>query len=144
MTTSLIRLQGSDDRTHFKTPLNWHQWHDHDYLVYAKICPAWQVHHKYCKLLWWRARADSLTPVAFQKSVKKPWASGNVLWQFIFHHFIKNRFCLHLRWASNNVVCATSKSSDQPAHKRSLIRAFASCLTILWLLSYWPNNIWSF
>ena len=27
---------------------------------------------------------------------------------------------------SNNVVCATSKGSDQPAHMRSLIRAFAS------------------
>ena len=27
---------------------------------------------------------------------------------------------------SNNVVCATSKGSDQPAHTRSLIRAFAS------------------
>ena len=32
---------------------------------------------------------------------------------------------------SNNVVCATSKDSDQPAHMRSLIRAFASRLTIL-------------
>ena len=29
---------------------------------------------------------------------------------------------------SNNVVCATSKASDQPAHMRSLIRAFASKL----------------
>ena len=29
------------------------------------------------------------------------------------------------------MVCATSKSSDQPAHTRSLIRAFASCLNIL-------------
>ena len=29
---------------------------------------------------------------------------------------------------SNNVVCATSKGSDQPAHMRSLIRAFASHL----------------
>ena len=27
---------------------------------------------------------------------------------------------------SNSVVCATSKGSDQPAHTRSLIRAFAS------------------
>ena len=27
---------------------------------------------------------------------------------------------------SYNVVCATSKGSDQPAHTRSLIRAFAS------------------
>ena len=32
---------------------------------------------------------------------------------------------------SNNVVCATSKASDQPAHSRSLIRAFASRLSIL-------------
>ena len=32
---------------------------------------------------------------------------------------------------SNNVICATSKASDQPAHKRSLIRAFASCLNFL-------------
>ena len=33
--------------------------------------------------------------------------------------------------SSNNVVCATSKASDQPAHTRSLIRAFASRLSIL-------------
>ena len=32
---------------------------------------------------------------------------------------------------SNNVVCATGKASDQPAHTRSLIRAFASRLSIL-------------
>ena len=32
---------------------------------------------------------------------------------------------------SNNVVCATIKASDQPAHKRSLIKAFASRLSIL-------------
>ena len=44
---------------------------------------------------------------------------------------------------SNDVVCATSKASDQPAHTRSLIRGFASRLSILWLLSYWLNTIWS-
>ena len=32
---------------------------------------------------------------------------------------------------SNNVVCANSKASDQPARMRSLIRTFASCLNIL-------------
>ena len=32
---------------------------------------------------------------------------------------------------SNNVVCATSKGSDQPAHTRRLIRAFAARLNIL-------------
>ena len=31
---------------------------------------------------------------------------------------------------SNNVVCATSKGSDQAARKRSLIRAFACRLNI--------------
>ena len=31
---------------------------------------------------------------------------------------------------SNNVVCTTSKASDQPAYTRSLIRAFASSLNI--------------
>ena len=49
-----------------------------------------------------------------------------------------------VREISNNMVCATSKASDQPAHTRSLIRAFASRLSILWLLSYWLNTIWSF
>ena len=44
---------------------------------------------------------------------------------------------------SNNVVCATNKCSDQPAHTRSLIRAFARSLTILPVLSYWLNFIWS-
>ena len=32
---------------------------------------------------------------------------------------------------SNNVVCATSKGSDQPAHMRSLISVFASRLNIM-------------
>ena len=46
------------------------------------------------------------------------------------HHYIK---LLNEPWheISNNVVCATSKDSDQPAHIRSLIRAFAFCLNIL-------------
>ena len=32
---------------------------------------------------------------------------------------------------SNNVVCVTSKGSDQPVHMRSLIRAFTSLSNIL-------------
>ena len=32
---------------------------------------------------------------------------------------------------SNNVVCSTSKGSDQPAHTHRLIRAFASRMNIL-------------
>ena len=40
---------------------------------------------------------------------------------------------------SNNVVCATSKASDQPAHTRSLVRAFASRSNIILVLSFWLN-----
>ena len=36
-----------------------------------------------------------------------------------------------VREISNNVVCATSKASDQPAHTRSLIRALTSRSNIL-------------
>ena len=44
----------------------------------------------------------------------------------------------------NNVVCATSKASDQPAHTRSLIRVFSSRMNILVLSRYRLNIIWSF
>ena len=37
----------------------------------------------------------------------------------------------------------TTKGSDQPAHMRSLIRAFASHFNILWILSDWLDIIWS-
>ena len=37
---------------------------------------------------------------------------------------------------SNNVVCVTSKASDQHAHMRSLIGTFASRLNILGMLSF--------
>ena len=35
-----------------------------------------------------------------------------------------------LHESSNNMVCATSKGSDHPAHTRSLIRAFASSINV--------------
>ena len=38
---------------------------------------------------------------------------------------------IYLHEISNNVVCMTSKASDQPAHTRSLIRTFSSRLNIL-------------
>ena len=47
------------------------------------------------------------------------------------------RFCLRnkkigpVHEISNNVVYATSKATDQPAHTHSLISAFASPLNIL-------------
>ena len=42
------------------------------------------------------------------------------------------QYLLYELWheISSNVVYATSQASDQPAHTRSLIRAFASCLNI--------------
>ena len=77
-----------------------------------------------------------------------------MLYHFQIHHVIKNIFFpqkLHelkldqrniksiififepVHEISNKMVCATSKASDQPAQSSSLIRAFASCLGILWL-----------
>ena len=44
---------------------------------------------------------------------------------------IKNKDNEPVHEISNNVVCAASKASDQPAHMRSLIRAFVSRLSIL-------------
>ena len=55
----------------------------------------------------------------------------------LFSHFIpKTTFCVQIiieprLEISNSVVCWTSKGSDQAAHTRSLIRAFASLFNIL-------------
>ena len=58
-----------------------------------------------------------------------------------------NQFYIKHIWASawdfQQCGMCDQQASDQPAHTRSLIRAFASCLSILWLLSYWLNSIWS-
>ena len=62
--------------------------------------------------------------------------------QFYFIHIVLSAYVLMnnntcdifnsaSREISNNVVCATSKASDQHAHTRSLIRAFASRLNIM-------------
>ena len=59
-----------------------------------------------------------------------------LLLPFLFPEIISNKIIIEPQHEiSNNVVCATSKGSDQPAHTRSLIRAFASRLNILWVLS---------
>ena len=47
---------------------------------------------------------------------------------FIITEFVTNE---PLHEISNNVVCVTSKASDQPVHMGSLIRVFASHLNIL-------------
>ena len=46
------------------------------------------------------------------------------------YKFVKNLFEPRHE-ISNNMACASSKASDQPAHMRSLIRSFASRLSIL-------------
>ena len=51
---------------------------------------------------------------------------NNVTWRRYEYYIFEPRHEI-----SNNVVCATSKGSDQPARTRSLIRAFASRLNIL-------------
>ena len=67
---------------------------------------------------------------------KKKWQIiHSYLYKFsIFQHELQHEI-------KNNVVYVTSKGSDQPAHTRSLIRAFASRLNILGVLSNWLNII---
>ena len=77
-----------------------------------------------------------------------PALNDNWSWKPIFGLFEGGHFRQVLIYepqheSSNNVVCATSQASDQPAHMGSLIRTFANRLNILWVLSYWLNNIWS-
>ena len=52
-----------------------------------------------------------------------------------FHNGETSNICMKIfeprHESSNNVVCSTSKASDQPVHMCSLIRAFASRLNIL-------------
>ena len=52
------------------------------------------------------------------------------MWSFYIYH-TEHLLNEPVHEISNNVVCVTSKASDQPAHTRSLIRAFASHLSIL-------------
>ena len=51
-------------------------------------------------------------------------------------------YCITEPWheISNNVVCATSKASDQPVRMHSLIRACSCRLNILWVLSSWQTS----
>ena len=45
--------------------------------------------------------------------------------------YLRRKYMYEPQNGFSNKVCATSKASDQPAHTRSLIRAFASRLNIL-------------
>ena len=98
---------------------------------------------------WW---CQNLTPcIQYLRCFEQNFITFEPYFQ-VWNTFLKDRYllpcftCIYepVHEISNNVVCATSKASDQPAHTRSLIRAFASRLSILWLLSYWLNIIWSF
>ena len=73
---------------------------------------------------------------------------SHITWKFVSFVYVHRTIMYSqnepVHEISNNEVCATSKASDQPAPSRSLIRAFASRLGILWLLGYWLSTIWSF
>ena len=70
---------------------------------------------------------DELCPEEYKAKNRKYVESVGVL----LAPFIELHTCEPRHEIPNNVVCATSKGSDQPAHTHSLIRAFASRLIIL-------------
>ena len=92
---------------------------------------------RWIPISWLHQKPADLDLQCFQEWIN-PGSAGQGL-RYIFKFIIEPRHEI-----SNNVVCVTSKASDQPAHMHSLIRAFASCLNILWILSYCPKIIWSF
>ena len=65
----------------------------------------------------------------FFKNIKTSCYGVSYCEQFVMDPYSRHRYEPQHE-ISNNVVCATSKASDQPAHTRSLIRAFASRLNI--------------
>ena len=117
---------------------------------------------KYCMLWPWRTRIKYLQiGYIVEFSLRLNVILCNLSYSYMYVgrliFILLQRDCLLVIWVitpklmlfeprheiSNNVVRATSKASDQPAHTRSLIRAFASRLNIQWVLSYWLNIIWS-
>ena len=101
-------------------------------------------HKKYSRLIWVRRTMAGYYQqkahfrnkiVFFAVSIVQPDRILTMYWLFLL--------ITSEPWhgISNNVTCATSKDSDQPVHTRSLIRAFASRLSILWLLIHWLNSI---
>ena len=79
-------------------------------------------------------RADPLALVGvvyciFITFQRESWVSGVVLLLYTKQDYTGIYEQMHE--ISNTVVCATSKASDQPAHTHSLIRGFASRLSIL-------------
>ena len=105
------------------------------------------------------SRGRYVLPFMKYITCNKQWLANIVFSAFCCLVLSIAHFCITLHWLeqlvcivwhepvheiSNNLVCATSKGSDQPAHTRRLIRAFACRLNILWLFSYWLNILWSF
>ena len=98
------------------------------------------------------SRIIQFLPMYLTNNQVNRWTLGAVLNFIMFNKYTYPK--LISRWKqttfeppheiSNNVVCATSKASDQPVSPRSLIRALTSRLNILWILSYWPKIVWSF
>ena len=77
------------------------------------------------QILDWYCASVAVMFLALMEVVGLAWVYGKyVLKPFVYH-------CQSVNEISNNVVCATSKTSDQSVHTRSLIRDFASRLSIL-------------
>ena len=74
-------------------------------------------------------KATSLSKMA--KLVRRYSDDARVIIENVYKIARRKRIIEPRQEISNNVVRATSKGSDQSAHTRSLIRAFASRLNIL-------------
>ena len=79
----------------------------------------------------------SVYPLSADKVSEVIYGNLSIFMQIVFNNLLETiakstivilELCNEI---SNNVVCATSKGSDQPTHTRSLIRAFVDLLNNL-------------
>ena len=82
----------------------------------------WKIHNNVASPLLWEIQAEKLMENKNKIQTFNGWRMNNMGALGLIEP---------VHEISNNVVCATSKASDQPAHTRSLIRAFVTRLSIL-------------
>ena len=97
-----------------------------DYFLVYKILPIYILNLKLASIM---KRAKFSNSIYTKHDSRKCFAINSRIDKKEYVYFSHNN---EPRYEiSNNVLCATNKGSHKPAHTRSLIRAFASRLTIL-------------
>ena len=103
-----------------------------------------------CQTIWIHIRADVYPGLILVQIVSKGYSQASLFYWWISKMNIPVISSLVKTYTSRDPKFRTmwyvrpAKAQSEPAYRRSLIKAIASVLNILWVLSYWPHTIWSF